>query len=167
MTLTSILDSQDHFLKIKAKTHVLLLICFFKRWNMHTSARIIHIFYTQEYSVYFEGAFDDNQVLPLQVLAFLKSSKEIKPEDQWSCKRSPESAAYTNKHVRILWYLTPVQGQMKPWAVFFFRLINILSMDASRQVSLKSIYWFQRRRYLKGFYHIWAWWPSWSCDLDY
>ena len=50
---------------------------------------------------------------------------------------------------------------------FFFRIINILSMDASRQVSLKSIYWFQRRRYLKGFYHIWAWWPSWSCDLDY
>ena len=24
---------------------------------------------------------------------------ENKPEDQWSCKRSPESAAYTNKHV--------------------------------------------------------------------
>ena len=20
---------------------------------------------------------------------------------------------------------------------------------------------------LKGFYHIWAWLPSWSCDLDY
>ena len=19
----------------------------------------------------------------------------------------------------------------------------------------------------KGFYHIWAWQPSWSCDLDY
>ena len=19
---------------------------------------------------------------------------------------------------------------------------------------------------LKGFYHIWAWWPSWSCDPD-
>ena len=19
----------------------------------------------------------------------------------------------------------------------------------------------------KGFYHIWAWWPSWSCDLDH
>ena len=18
--------------------------------------------------------------------------------------------------------------------------------------------------FLKGFYHIWAWWPSWSCD---
>ena len=18
-----------------------------------------------------------------------------------------------------------------------------------------------------GFYHIWAWWPSWSCDLDH
>ena len=20
---------------------------------------------------------------------------------------------------------------------------------------------------MKGFYHTWAWWPSWSCDLDY
>ena len=19
---------------------------------------------------------------------------------------------------------------------------------------------------MKGFYHIWAWWPSWSCDID-
>ena len=41
---------------------------------------------------------------------------------------------------------------------------STIAMDASRQVSLKSIYWFQRR-YLKGFYHIWAWRPSWSCDL--
>ena len=23
---------------------------------------------------------------------------------------------------------------------------------------------FRRRRFLKVFYHIWAWWPSWSCD---
>ena len=44
---------------------------------------------------------------------------------------------------------------------------STISMDASHQVSLKSIYWFQRRRYLKGFYHIWAWRPSWSCALDY
>ena len=21
--------------------------------------------------------------------------------------------------------------------------------------------------FFKGFYHIWAWWPFWSCDLDY
>ena len=20
--------------------------------------------------------------------------------------------------------------------------------------------------FLKGFYHLWAWWPSWSCDPD-
>ena len=26
--------------------------------------------------------------------------------------------------------------------------------------------WFWRRRFLKGFYHIWAWRPSWSCDPD-
>ena len=24
-----------------------------------------------------------------------------------------------------------------------------------------------RRRFLSGFYHIWAWRPSWSCDLDF
>ena len=42
-----------------------------------------------------------------------------------------------------------------------------LAIDASCQVSLKSVHRFRRRRYLKGFYHIWAWWPSWSCDLDY
>ena len=28
----------------------------------------------------------------------------------------------------------------------------------------KSVHRFQRRRFLKGFYHIWAWQPSWSCD---
>ena len=26
--------------------------------------------------------------------------------------------------------------------------------------------WFQRRRFLKGFYYMWAWRPSWSCDPD-
>ena len=26
--------------------------------------------------------------------------------------------------------------------------------------------WFQRRGFLKGFYHIWAWRPSCSCDPD-
>ena len=24
-----------------------------------------------------------------------------------------------------------------------------------------------KKIFMKGFYHIWAWWPSWSCDLDY
>ena len=43
---------------------------------------------------------------------------------------------------------------------------STLAIDASCQVSLKSVHWF-RRRFLKGFYHIWAWRPSWSCDLDY
>ena len=31
------------------------------------------------------------------------------------------------------------------------------------QISWKSACQFQRR-YLKGFYYIWAWRPSWSCD---
>ena len=36
--------------------------------------------------------------------------------------------------------------------------------NATYQVWWKSVHRFQRRRFLKGFYHIWAWWPSWSCD---
>ena len=38
---------------------------------------------------------------------------------------------------------------------------SILVLDASCQVSLKSVQWLRRRRILKGFYHIWAWRPSW------
>ena len=36
----------------------------------------------------------------------------------------------------------------------------------AKQVSWKSARRFWRRRFLKGFYHIWAWRPSWSCDPD-
>ena len=35
--------------------------------------------------------------------------------------------------------------------------------DATYQVSWKLASRF-RRRFFKGFYHIWAWQPSWSCD---
>ena len=35
-------------------------------------------------------------------------------------------------------------------------------LDATYQVSWKSACRFWRRRFLKGFYHIWAWRPSWS-----
>ena len=34
------------------------------------------------------------------------------------------------------------------------------------QVTWKSVHWFRGRRVLKGFYHIWAGRPSWSCDPD-
>ena len=34
------------------------------------------------------------------------------------------------------------------------------------QVPRSSAFWFLRR-FLKGFYHIWAWRPSWSCDQDH
>ena len=32
--------------------------------------------------------------------------------------------------------------------------------------SLLLVQWFRKRRFLKGFYHIRAWRPSWSCDQD-
>ena len=39
--------------------------------------------------------------------------------------------------------------------------------NATYQVPRSSAFWFWRRRFLKGFYHIWAWRPSWSCDQDH
>ena len=39
--------------------------------------------------------------------------------------------------------------------------------DAAYQVSRSLAFWFQRRSFFCGFYHIWAWWPSWSCDQDH
>ena len=60
------------------------------------------------------------------------------------------SAAYTNKQVLIVWYLTPVQGQMKPLGQFEIEISPLVS-----------------EKIFEGFYHIWAWRPSWSCDLDF
>ena len=37
------------------------------------------------------------------------------------------------------------------------------SPDATYQVSRSLAFWFWRRRFLKGFYHIWAWRQSLSC----
>ena len=39
-------------------------------------------------------------------------------------------------------------------------------LNATNQVSRQSTHSFQRGRFLKDFYHIWAWQESWSCDLD-
>ena len=36
--------------------------------------------------------------------------------------------------------------------------------DATCQVPRSPAFWFWRRRFLKGFYHIWACRPFWSCD---
>ena len=38
-------------------------------------------------------------------------------------------------------------------------------INAAYQVSRSSAFWFQRKRFVKVFTIIWAWWPSWSCDI--
>ena len=42
---------------------------------------------------------------------------------------------------------------------------SIRAANAAYQLSRSSAFWFQR--FLKFFYHIWAWRPSWSCDQDH
>ena len=44
-------------------------------------------------------------------------------------------------------------------------LVSTVVPDATCKVSWPRVNWFWRRSF-KGFYHIWAWWPYWSCDLD-
>ena len=39
--------------------------------------------------------------------------------------------------------------------------------NATYQVPRSSTFHFWRRRFLKGFYHIWAWRPSWPSDQDH
>ena len=39
--------------------------------------------------------------------------------------------------------------------------------NATYQVPRSLAFWFQRRRYLKGIYLKWVWWPSWSCGQEH
>ena len=75
-------------------------------------------------------------------------------QDQWS------SGFSMFRHVTIMFVKRLVYLYISP-----LLMIDRVT-DAVCKVSLKSD---QRlwRRFLKGFYHIWAWRPSWSCDLDY
>ena len=63
-------------------------------------------------------------------------------------------------------------NQIWPWPKMPSQGHNLCNLwwahvpDATYQVSCKSAQRFRRRRFLKGFYHIRAWRPSWSCDLD-
>ena len=39
--------------------------------------------------------------------------------------------------------------------------------DDAYKDSRSLAFWFRRRRFFLGFYHIWPWRPSWSCDQDH
>ena len=39
--------------------------------------------------------------------------------------------------------------------------------SATYEVPRSLAFWFWRRRFLKGFYQIWAWRPSWSRDQEH
>ena len=57
-------------------------------------------------------------------------------------------------------------GQGQPRVIIWTNYDGAGVPDATYQVLWKSASRFWRRRFLKGFYHIWAWQPSWSCDPD-
>ena len=48
----------------------------------------------------------------------------------------------------------------------FQKFPHLNALGSKFDLDVKLVFWFWRRRFLKGFYHIWAWRPSWSCDQD-
>ena len=61
-------------------------------------------------------------------------------------------------------WLWPKIGQSYPRVTIWTNYDGPRVPNATYQVSWKSAQRFQRRKFLKGFYHIWAWRSSWSCD---
>ena len=53
-------------------------------------------------------------------------------------------------------------GQGQPRIIIWTNLVG----PTTQMLHTKSL-WFWRRRFLKGFYHIWVWRQSWSCDQDH
>ena len=46
-------------------------------------------------------------------------------------------------------------------------IIQTLStLDHSKLIFKSTILMVLKKKIVKGFYHIWTWWSSWSCDLD-
>ena len=57
-------------------------------------------------------------------------------------------------------------GQGQPRGIIWTNCVALEYSMLPYQVSRSSAFQFQRRIF-KGFYHIWAWRQSWSCDLDH
>ena len=83
---------------------------------------------------------------------------------------SVKSTAFTFSYEKTLsfqrWPCRKI-GQGQPRVIIWTNYDWAGVPDATYQVSWKSVHRFRRRRFLKGFYHIWAWWPSWSCDQQH
>ena len=81
------------------------------------------------------------------------------------CKSSEKSTVFTFSYRKALPNLTLSQNRSRSTQDHHLNKIWWAGViDATYQVSWKSVHRFQRRRFLKGFYHIWAWQPAWSCD---
>ena len=61
----------------------------------------------------------------------------------------------------------PLKGQASTYNNSFSNFGRPPVPDDSCKGSAPRHSWFWRRRFLKVFYHIWAWRPSWSTDHDH
>ena len=55
-------------------------------------------------------------------------------------------------------------GQGQPRVIIWTNYDGLESPMLHTKFCGNRVHRFLRRRFLKGFYHIWAWQPSWSCD---
>ena len=60
----------------------------------------------------------------------------------------------------------PLRVTRKPPTADWWVLLLALPEETSITINIVPCVRFWRRRFLKGFYHIWAWRPSLSCDQN-
>ena len=58
-------------------------------------------------------------------------------------------------------------GHGQPRVIIWTNLVVLMHPMLHIKFQGHRPFLFRRRRFFKGFYHIWAWRPSWSYDLDH
>ena len=90
-----------------------------------------------------------------------------RPEDKWSCKRSSDTLAYykyKNKFHQIGHCLRMGQGQLR--VIIYINFVELEYIMLLAKFHDHRIFSSVGRDF-GSFYLIWAWRPSWSCDLDH
>ena len=70
---------------------------------------------------------------------------------------------FPNKSIRDQIWPCHKIGQGQPRVIIWTKLVVL----KHPMLHTKFQGWFRRKRFFYGFYHLWARWPSWSCDQDH
>ena len=97
-------------------------------------------------------------------LSWIEEAGNYKKEDQWSCKRSPNIWAYykfKNKFRQICCKIGQCQLRVSIYSNYVELEFIMFHAKFHDHRTISSV-----GNFFEGFYHLWAWVPPWSCDLD-